>query len=112
MISPVRLAPTFHERVWGLDNLEPWFAEKRPGKKLGEAWLQTNPPMPILPMFLLTSEKLSVQVHPGGECGVGKTEMWHILQAEPGARIALGFTRPVPAKELRAAAISGEIETL
>lgn len=112
MSSPVRLTPTFHERVWGVEDLAPWFAEKRAGTKLGEAWFEAEPPIPILPKFLFTSEKLSVQVHPDGECGVGKTEMWHILEADPGARIALGFTRPVPAEEMRDAALSGEIEKL
>jgi mannose-6-phosphate isomerase len=62
--------------------------------------------------LLVTSEKLSVQVHPAGECGVGKTEMWHILSAAPGAQIALGFTEPVGENALRAAAVSGEIERL
>lgn len=112
MSSPVRLAPTFHERVWGVQDLAPWFAEKRADTKLGEAWFTVTPPLEILPKFLFTSEKLSVQVHPDGENGVGKTEMWHILRAEPGARIALGFTRPVAADEMRQAAVTGEIEKL
>jgi mannose-6-phosphate isomerase len=62
--------------------------------------------------LLATSDKLSVQVHPDGECGVGKTEMWHILSAAPGSQIALGFTQPVGVEALRAAAASGEIERL
>ena len=113
MTSAVRLAPEFHERPWGVGDLTPWFPEKpRAGKKLGEAWFLVQPPLPILLKFLFTSEKLSVQVHPDGECGVGKTEMWHILRADPGARISLGFTRPVGPQELREAAASGEIEGL
>src|SRR6185369_504382 len=62
--------------------------------------------------FLFTSQNLSVQVHPSGECGVGKTEMWRILDAAPSAKIALGFTRPLDPDTLRAAAVSGEIEAL
>ena len=112
MSSPVRLAPKFYERVWGVHDLAPWFAERRADTKLGEAWFTTTPSLTILPKFLFTSEKLSVQVHPEGDVGVGKTEMWHILCAEPGASIALGFTRPVAADELRQAAVSGEIEKL
>jgi mannose-6-phosphate isomerase len=38
--------------------------------------------------------------------------MWHILDAEPGATIALGFRRPVTRERLRDAARSGEIEEL
>src|SRR5260221_14598935 len=102
--QPVRLKSTLHERVWGV-----W----GPGdKKIGEEWFIAEPPLPILVKFIHTSEKLSVQVHPDGECGFGKTEMWHIMQAEPGAQIALGFEQPIEAKALRAAALSGEIERL
>src|SRR6185436_4562803 len=53
-----------------------------------------------------------MQGHPDGECGVGKTEMWHIRSADPGAQIALGFKQPIGPEELRAAALSGEIESL
>src|SRR3954451_2645928 len=106
MSAPVRLEPTYHERVWGI----PWPGE--PDKKIGEAWFTTDPPLPILPKFLYTSEKLSVQVHPDGECGVGKTEMWHILDAEPGARIALGFTKQISAETMREAALERKIEEL
>jgi len=79
---------------------------------IGEWWYTAEPPLPILVKYISTSDKLSVQVHPDGECGVGKTEMWHILYAEPGAQIALGFEQPIGAEALRAAALSGEIERL
>ena len=108
MTAPVRLKPAYHERVWGI----PWPDEPHRGKTIGKAWFTTDPPLPILPKFLFTSANLSVQVHPDGECGVGKTEMWHILEAEPGASIALGFTQPVSAQTMREAALSGKIESL
>ena len=66
--------------------------------------------LPVLVKFLFTSDKLSVQVHPDGP--QGKTEMWHILRAEPGSQIALGFREPVSRERLREAARSGEIERL
>jgi len=108
----MRLRPKFYEKVWGAHDLAPWFpaAGKRGGKKLGEAWFTAKPPLPILTKFLFTSEKLSVQVHPDGECGIGKTEMWHILRAEKGASIALGFTAPIAKKALRSCALTGTIE--
>jgi len=80
--------------------------------KVGECWYIAEPPLPILVKLLFTSDKLSVQVHPDGECGVGKTEMWHILDAEPGAEIALGFVQPIDAEALRTAALSGKVEDL
>ena len=53
---------------------------------------------PLLVKFLDANQKLSVQVHPdddyaasqeGGESG--KTEMWYILEAEPGAELIYGL---------------------
>src|SRR5438132_4987969 len=102
---PVRLIPAFHERLWGVTDLSPWFpqAARPDGPKLGEAWFTSQPPLPILVKFLFTSDKLSVQVHPDGECGLGKTEMWRVLRCKPGATIALGFNQPVTAGQIKAA---------
>jgi mannose-6-phosphate isomerase len=71
---------------------------------------------PILAKLLFTSQNLSVQVHPDDgyamvrEDGPGKTEMWHIVDAKPGARLVLGLTRTFTPVELCRAAASGEIE--
>jgi len=68
--------------------------------------------------FLFTSEKLSVQVHPDDDYArihhnsLGKTEMWYVLAAEPGAKIAAGFRETITAERLREASLSGEIENL
>lgn len=103
-----RLEPSFQERVWGSTDLSPWYP--KPSKKTGEVWFTSNPPPPLLVKFLFTTEKLSVQVHPGGP--QGKTEMWHVLRAEPGAAVAAGFREPVTADRLREASLSGEVESL
>lgn len=108
MKLPVRLKADFREKIWGSTHLEPWFPES--AKKIGEVWFTGDAPLPILVKFLFTSEKLSVQVHPSGSAPRGKTEMWHILRAEPGAAIALGFREPLSRDELRTASLSGEIE--
>ena len=111
-----RLTPRFLEKVWGSVHLEPWFAST--GQKIGEVWFEREAPLPLLVKFLFTSENLSVQVHPGDEYAAahhhspGKTEMWHILAAEPGARIAAGFRKPLSAEHLRAASESGSIMDL
>ncbi|HEY4364188.1 MAG TPA: class I mannose-6-phosphate isomerase [Bryobacteraceae bacterium] len=111
-----RLTPRFLEKVWGAVPLEPWFTST--GQKIGEVWLEGKTPLPLLVKFLFTSENLSVQVHPADEYAAahhqspGKTEMWHILAAEPGARIAAGFREPISAGDLRAASESGEIMDL
>ena len=99
-----------------MTRLEPWFPN--PGRKTGEVWFEGVDDLPLLIKFIFTSEKLSVQVHPDDEYAAkhhqsrGKTEMWHILAAEPGSRIAAGFRAPLSADQLKAAALSGGIEEL
>lgn len=105
---PTRLTPSPREKIWGSTRLEPWFPNT--GAKIGEVWFLSDAPLPILVKLIFTSEKLSVQVHPGGP--TGKTEMWHILRADPGARIALGFREPLTRERLRKASLSGEVEIL
>ena len=62
--------------------------------------------MCIRDRFLDCNDKLSVQVHPddayakaheNGE--LGKTEMWYILDAKPGAKLIYGFNRDVTKEE-------------
>jgi mannose-6-phosphate isomerase len=115
MIS--RLPRTLHNTVWGSDRTSPWFETPR-GTKLGEIWFEASDQVPLLVKLLFTSEKLSVQVHPQDayarthhNCS-GKTEMWHILRADPGARIALGLNRSITPEQLREAAVSGAIVDL
>lgn len=100
-----RLTPRFVPKVWGSQRLGPWFPDN--SEKIGEVWFENDPRPPLLIKFLFTTEPLSVQVHPEG-----KTEMWHILAAEPGAKIAAGFRQTISAERLRASALSGEIEQL
>ena len=111
---PRRLVPDFRERIWGRTKLSPWFPDSE--KKTGEAWFDDG--SPLLIKFIFTSENLSVQVHPNDAYARehhgsrGKTEMWHILAAEPGAKIAAGFRRELSEAELREAARSGAIEQM
>jgi mannose-6-phosphate isomerase len=112
MPEAVRLRPSLREKVWGKERLSPWFPDA--SEPIGEAWYLADRELPLLVKLIFTSERLSIQVHPGdGEDGPrGKTEMWHILEAEPGAAIALGFRRLITRAELAEATRSGEIEQL
>jgi len=111
-----RIIPSFRERVWGVTKLEPWFPN--PQEKIGEVWFENSGELPLLVKFVFTSAKLSVQVHPDDAYArarhncLGKTEMWHVLAAEPGAKIAAGFREPVTKERIRESALSGEIENL
>lgn len=111
--GPVRIEPTFVERVWGATSLGPWYPDA--AQPTGEVWF---PAGDLLVKFIFTADRLSVQVHPDDEYGRrhensrGKTEMWYLLRAAPGARIAAGFRERCTRDKARAAASSGEIEHL
>jgi mannose-6-phosphate isomerase len=115
-LLPIRLTPSFKEKVWGSTHLEPLFPNSR--EKVGEVWFGGVDNLPLLIKFLFTTEKLSVQVHPDDDYARkhhqsrGKTEMWHVLHAEPGAQIAAGFRETITPERLREASLSGEIENL
>ncbi len=53
---------------------------------------------PLLFKLIDANENLSIQVHPGDEVAAerhnsyGKTEMWYVVDADPGAELIIGFT--------------------
>lgn len=114
-VSATRLASTVYNKVWGATHTEPWY-ENQHGRQIGEIWFAAS--VPLLVKFLFTSEKLSVQVHPDDEYArthhqsPGKTEMWHVLRADPGAKVALGLREPMTENEFREACETGEIADL
>ena len=67
---------------------------------VGEAAYETyGTEFPLLIKFIDASDYLSIQVHPDDALaasrgiGNGKTEMWYILDADPGAELISGFNR-------------------
>ena len=112
----IRLERSFRPKIWGSKSLGPWFADRE--EEIGEVWFTHTPPPPLLVKFIFTSDRLSVQVHPDDAYAAvhansaGKTEMWHILRAEPGAAVAAGFRETIERDRARLAAASGEIEHL
>ncbi len=77
--------------------------EEDAGAILGSsASLTIHGRFPLLLKILDAADFLSVQVHPDdtaakamGEPDVGKTEMWHVLQSEPGSELICGMDRNV-----------------
>ncbi|MCI6739598.1 MAG: hypothetical protein MR579_02515 [Bacteroidales bacterium] len=61
---------------------------------------------PLLIKLIDARQALSIQVHPGDEYALehensyGKNEMWHVLDAKPGACLYCGFTRPITRQEI------------
>ncbi|HSG35485.1 MAG TPA: class I mannose-6-phosphate isomerase [Sphingomonadaceae bacterium] len=105
-LLPVRTV----EKPWGVEvPPEPFTADA--GKKIGEIWFEPPPELAtLLVKYIFTSEKLSVQVHPGGDGG--KEECWLVIDAEPGATLGIGFKQPLDSEAMRAAALDGSIEHL
>lgn len=69
------------------------------GKSIPEKYMQK---FPLLIKFIDANDKLSVQVHPDDEYAkfigsndYGKNEMWHILEAKPGAKLVYGLKKGV-----------------
>jgi mannose-6-phosphate isomerase len=100
------------------------------GRTLGEVWpslpgewtgtrLRNVPRIPLLVKFIFPEDKLSVQVHPddvyaeqheAAAGGVGKTEMWYVVTARPGAGLRVGLLPGVTRESLGRAIVDGTVE--
>ena len=73
---------------------------------------------PVLVKLIDAASDLSVQVHPddayalANEGQYGKTEMWYVVECEPGAGMYCGFKRKVTKEELAEALNNGTITEL
>jgi mannose-6-phosphate isomerase len=72
------------------------------GDLVGEkVFKQEGNEFPLLVKFIDANQDLSIQVHPDDALArqrhdsLGKTEMWYIFQADPGARLIAGFNQPL-----------------
>lgn len=116
-MSATRKLPTrMVEKVWGRETLPAPFSASE-GQRIGEIWFEPPPEHPdLLVKYLFTSEKLSVQVHPSDdnarEGEAGKEECWFVLDAEPGATLAIGFDEELTSEAMAEAARDGSIEQL
>lgn len=60
---------------------------------------------PLLVKFIDANEDLSIQVHPDDVLGkqrhnsFGKTEMWYVIEADPGATLIAGFNKELTQQE-------------
>ena len=85
--------------------LEAWLT------RAGREMLGTNaarfPYFPLLVKLIDAHDDLSVQVHPDDDYALriegeyGKTEMWYIVDAAPGAELLYGFRREITKEEFR-----------
>ena len=79
-----------------LDELLETYRDQLVGKKVYEHFGNV---FPLLVKFIDANEDLSIQVHPDDKLGkerhnsFGKTEMWYVVEADPGATLIAGFNR-------------------
>ncbi len=74
---------------------------------------------PLLVKLLDATDKLSVQVHPDDAYAYefengekGKTEMWYVIDAKPGARLVYGLKKGTTKEQFRNAIDNGTVEEL
>jgi mannose-6-phosphate isomerase len=135
------LAPIFPDKTQLAEPIgEAWLTDMRcviangrfAGKTLRDAWAEIpadwrgarfagTEEFPLLVKFVFPADKLSIQVHPNDQYaklyeaaagGRGKTEMWHIVSARPGAEIFLGLQPGVNKADFSAALGSEAVEKL
>lgn len=102
------------------------------GKTLGDAWKEMPGEwrgtgfdfcndFPILVKFIFPQDQLSIQVHPDDAYaaaheqaagGRGKTEMWHAVSAEPGAKVLVGLHAGVDQSKFLDALAANKLEEL
>lgn len=80
--------------------------EKYPEQLLGKSVVDRfGTDFPILIKFIDAKQDLSIQLHPNDQLAkerhdsFGKTEMWYIMDADPGAELIVGFNKDVTKPE-------------
>ena len=102
------------------------------GKTLGDAWREMpaewrgsqfaeSGDFPLLLKFIFPEDKLSIQVHPDDAYasvhetaagGRGKTEMWHVVSAQPGAHVLMSLMPGVDRPQFFQALEKGTVDSL
>ena len=87
------------------------------GQLVGEhVYANTGDEFPLLFKFIDAHRDLSIQVHPNDALAAqlhpgsrGKTEMWYVIAAEPGAKLYSGLTKTITPEQLATMAADGTI---
>lgn len=127
-MRPLCQQPLIVRPVWGGDFLaRRWGKGEAPVGESWEVWRENRTldgrrfgdvaDFPLLIKLLDVKDRLSVQVHPNDAAARlleglphGKSEGWVVLHAAPGAQVACGLVRELSEEELRARALTGDIE--
>lgn len=89
---------------------------RRPEEILGrQTAIKYNNQLPLLAKIIDAHQDLSIQVHPNDEMAkrehnkFGKSEMWYILDAEPGAFLYAGFKEQITPEQYKERVANGTI---
>ena len=101
--------------TWARYNL-PEVISRRPEEILGrQTAIKYNNQLPLLAKIIDAHQDLSIQVHPNDEMAkrehnkFGKSEMWYILDAEPGAFLYAGFKEQITPEQYKERVANGTI---
>jgi len=101
--------------TWARYNLTEVIA-RRPEEILGrQTALKYNNQLPLLAKIIDAHQNLSIQVHPNDEMAkrehnkFGKSEMWYVLDAEPGAYLYAGFKEKITPEQYKERVVNGTI---
>lgn len=119
-MTATRLEMLVVEKPWGRRDLLPIFSAQQRDELVGEIWFldPEGRDQDLLVKYLFTSEKLSLQVHPGNDAAEaagyarGKDEAWVIVAAEPGSKIGIGLREPASIEVVRSAALDGRLDEM
>lgn len=88
------------------------------GKDILGSKCKLDKDIPILIKFIDAKDALSIQVHPDNEYALknendfGKTEMWYIIDAEPGAKLIYGFKEDITKEQFKKSIEENTLEKL
>jgi mannose-6-phosphate isomerase len=109
-------------KPWGIADPRPWSDAAHTGLLTGELCYERSCAAASEPALLLkilmTSQPLSIQVHPDNAFAQsigqphGKTEAWYVIESQPVAAVGLGLRHSVTPRQLRQAIDDGSIADL
>ena len=132
-LYPLKFTPALKEKIWGGRKIETILKHDIGSlENCGESWEVSEIYLtdlvgeknyekyglgfPLLVKFIDAQDNLSVQVHPDDAFAQerygqnGKTEMWHVIQADEGAGLYVGFNQKITAQQYMDAVEEGHLE--
>jgi len=138
---PLKMKPIFKDYLWGGTRLKEIYNKDIPFAIGAESWEASVHPnglsviangelagkpladvvggdFPLLFKLIDARDNLSVQVHPNDDFAakfengsLGKTELWYVLEAEPGSQLVYGLKENVTKESFKSAIERGEVES-